>query len=126
MVAANTVVHGGRGELAAQVLRGLSTIEACDLTGGNMTLELVVTLWMTKAGCDVATLRQTLLELREVLLESSVLDEATEPVPLVAADERTAVLSLATYLWGLLRRAAASVSSPPATLAEEALATLVA
>jgi hypothetical protein len=111
-------------ELTALLVRGLVTLEPDDFPPANMTLELGLTLWMTRARSDLPAVRRSLFELRQALLEASVLEEKSEPIPLMAGDERKAVLSLAVYVWGLLQRAARSVESPAVALAEEVLAQL--
>lgn len=111
-------------DLSTLLARGLVSLDEEDLAHGNMTLELGVTLWMSRAGANLGAVRRTLLDLRWALLSSSDLDEVSEPIPMMAGDERTAILSLAVYLHGLLQRAARSVTATPAWMAEEALAAL--
>lgn len=111
-------------DLATLLARGLVAMDHEDLAEGNLSLELGLTLWMSRSGTGVLALRSTLMALRRALLSASALDEDTEPVPLLAGDERTVVLHLAIYLHGLLDRAARSVPSTASSVAEEALARL--
>ncbi len=112
-------------DLATLLARGLVTLDDEDLEEGNLTLELGVTLWMTRAGArHLGAVRAALFELRWALLRASELSDQEEPIPLMAGDERTAVLALAVYLRGLLHRAAASTALAPAAMAEEALAVI--
>jgi hypothetical protein len=116
--------HRWEVDLPTLLLRGLVTLDEDDLAEGNLTLELGLTLWMTRAGSDLPGVRRALFALRQALLDASPLDEETEPVPLMAGDQRTAVLSLAVYTCDLLARAAASAELSPTLMAEETLAML--
>lgn len=111
-------------DLATLLARGLVSLDADDLGESNLTLELGLTLWMSRTGAGAAAVRSSLMNLRSALLRSSDLDETTEPVPLLAGDERTTVLSLAVYVHHLLQRAAASIRVSPADAADEALVLL--
>ncbi len=111
-------------DLATLLIRGLVALDRDDLAEGNLSLELGLTLWMSRSGAGVHQVRSTLRALRSALLRASDLDEASEPVPLMAGDDRTAVLNLAIYLHGLLQRSARSRGSSPAQIAEGALAVL--
>ncbi len=111
-------------DLATLLIRGLVALDRDDLAEGNLSLELGLTLWMSRSGAGVHQVRSTLRALRSALLHASDLDETSEPVPLMAGDERTAVLHLAIYLHGLLQRSARSRGSSPAQIAEEALVVL--
>ncbi|MGP8059857.1 MAG: hypothetical protein ACLP9C_09490 [Acidimicrobiales bacterium] len=104
--------------------RGIAVLAPEDLTRGNLTLELGLSLWMHRTGTDLARVRLELLGLRDALLEAAAMDQVSEPVPLLAGDPRTAILSLAIYLDGLIARAAACSGLSRAEVVEEALARL--
>ncbi len=104
--------------------RGIASLEPTDLVEGNLTLPLGLSAWMRLAGLDLAEARDVLLILRSRLLETSGLDRASEPVPLLAGDERTAVLALAVYLEGLVARASRRAGTSREQSAELALAAL--
>ena len=101
--------------------RGLATLDEDDVAPGNFTLELGISLWMSRVAVDLDTVHDALLTLREAFLQVSELDVTSEPVPLVVGDRRAAVLSLAIYLHGLVGRAATSKAARPQELAEQAL-----
>jgi hypothetical protein len=111
-------------ELAPLLARGLAILELEDLTEGNLTLELGLSLWMRRTNSDLYAVLEALMALRDVLLEASGMDRRTEPVPLLAGDCRTAVLGLAIYIRGLVMRAANATSSSRREVVEEALAIL--
>lgn len=111
-------------DLSTLVLRGLVTLDDEDLAPGNMTLELGLTLWMSRTRTDLPTARRALWGLRRALLAVSNLDQDSEPVPLMAGDQRAALLALAIYLYGLARRAADSRLLTAPQIAEEALEAL--
>ena len=88
---------------------GLAVLEPEELLEGCLSLELGLSLWMAQAGADVDRATASLLDVRDALLRVSALDGASEPVPLLAGDERTAILGLAIYLEGVVGRAADSL-----------------
>ncbi len=89
-----------------EAMRGLADLEPADLTPGNLTVPLGLSLWMRRGRIRVETARDAMLELRAAVLHASGLDERTEPVPLLVADPVAAIISLAHYMDDLLRRAA--------------------
>ncbi len=102
----------------AEVARGLAVLTPEDLSAGCLTLPFGLSAWMKRAGVDLATAVEALLSLRSAIIIASGLDERCEPVPLVARDGRTAALSLAVYLDGLMGRAATSRGTTRQELAE--------
>ena len=108
-------------QFAHEAAFGLAELEHADLAPGNLSLPLVLSLWMQRAGVGLRAARDTLLALRQALIDASGLDGRTEPVPLVVADPATSALSLARYVEGLLRRAAHATATTRVELAERAL-----
>jgi len=102
--------------------RGIAGLAPEDLTRGNLTLELGLSLWMHRTGTDLAEVTSALLAVRDALLEASGLDRASEPVPLLAGDAKTAALALAIYLDGLIDRAACRAEVTRDTAVDAALA----
>ena len=92
-------------EFARSAVAGLARIEPQDLAPGNLTLPLELSRWMHEARLDEREAIVVLLDLRRALLKAGGLDVSTEPVPLLAGDSRHALVALATYLEGLVRRA---------------------
>ncbi len=103
---------------------GVAGIISEDLDPGNLTIPLGVSAWIVRGDVDLAQACDAMLELRSALLAASGLDRSSEPVPLLGADRRTSVLTLAVYLHGLLARGARAVRTTPSELAESALALL--
>jgi hypothetical protein len=106
---------------AREAMLGLAVLEPDDLTPGNLTVRLGLSLWMRRGRIRVETARDAMLELRGALLEASGLDARTEPVPLLLADPVAAIISLALYLEGLLQRAARMTATSRVEVATRAL-----
>ena len=107
---------------AHEAMLGLADLEAEDLTYGNLSVPLGLSLWMRRGRIRVETARDAMLKLRTALLSASGLDEKTEPVPLLVADPVAATISLALYMDGLLQRAARMTQSSRVDIATRALA----
>jgi len=107
---------------AHEAMLGLADLEAGDLTPGNLSVPLGLSLWMRRGRVRVETARDAMLALRAALLEASGLDERTEPVPLLVADPVAATINLALYMDGLLHRAARATATSRAEIATRALA----
>jgi hypothetical protein len=107
-------------------VRGLAELDERDVRGKRLGLELALSVWLRRAGGEVADLPRPLLFLRDVFLDLSALDAATEPVPLVMAEPSRAVTGLCVYLHALLDRAAGSVGLDRSTFAERAVSRLAA
>jgi hypothetical protein len=103
------------------IARGLACLEPEDLLEGNLTLPLGISAWLRRSGADLTDAVQAMLDIRDALVEVGGLDPRTEPVPLLAGDARTAVLSLAIYLDGLVRRSAAAIGLPRPAVIERVL-----
>jgi hypothetical protein len=103
---------------------GLASLEPEDLAHSKLSLELGVSAWLRRATTDLVEAQHTALLLRGALLSVSGLDEATEPVPLIARDRTLAVRSLCLYLHGLIIRAASSSGLTRVEIAEAALLAL--
>ncbi len=101
--------------------RGLACLEPEDLLEGNLTLALGISAWLRRSGADLTDAVQAMLDIRDALVEVGGLDARTEPVPLLAGEARTAVLSLAIYLDGLVRRSAAVSGVSRSAVVERAL-----
>ena len=104
-----------------EAMLGLADLEPEDLSHGNLTVPLGLSLWMRRGRIGVETARDAMLELRAAVLRASGLDERTEPVPLLVADPVAATVSLALYMDGLLQRAARTNATSRAEMARRAL-----
>lgn len=85
-----------------------------------LTLALALSLCMERHDADVAALVDAMQLLRRAVLAVSCLDSASEPVPLVTGDLRSAALGLAEYLRGLISRAAQASAAAPEMVARAA------
>jgi len=100
---------------------GLASLEPGDLIHSTLSLEFGVSAWLRRSGADWAEAQSGVLALRRALLTVSVLDEASEPVPLIGRDQTLALRSLCLYLHGLLVRAAGSMEISREEMAAAAL-----
>jgi hypothetical protein len=110
------VTTAPRGFLSA-LLGGLADLGPVDSFGGDLSLELGISVWMRRSGTSLMEARDLLLESRGAILAASALDPATEPVPLI-------VVNLAAYVGNLLRRASAATGSSVGALAAQVIAEL--
>lgn len=92
-----------------------------DAPGSETALELGLSIWMRRAGADLGSLRTALIQLRRALLTAADLDRASEPLPFVGVSVRRDVLSLASYLGGLIKRVAVSTGSRPGDIVERVI-----
>jgi hypothetical protein len=122
------LVQGDEAETATEFARlaavGLAQFEPEELGDRSLVLVFAMSAWLRLARTSIAGACAALLQLRHLLLDSSRLDQVSEPVPLLAGEPRTALLGLATYVHGLICRAAANGERSRAALVEEALAHL--
>lgn len=109
----------------AEAARGLAMLTPEDLEGGILTLPFGLSAWMKRGGVDMAGAVEGLLVLRSALLAASGLEAGCEPVPMLARDGRTALINLAVYLDGLMRRAARFARATRRDMAETAVAYLM-
>jgi hypothetical protein len=120
-------VDNMRSAFATEMLRGLVRFGLVGSGGGQeLLLELGVSTWMRNSGAPLGSLRTSMLEVRDALIEAGELDPGTEPVPLLGRSDRADVLNLASYLCALVTRAASTAGCPPAVVAERAIGALTA
>jgi len=105
---------------------GLAGLGPEDLLRSTLSLEFGVSAWMRRSATDLAEAERVALLLRRALLAVSDLDQASEPVPLIARDKTLAVRSLCIYLHGMLGRAASSSGLTTPEIAQAALVALAA
>lgn len=106
---------------AREAMLGLANLEPEDLTHGNLTVPLGLSLWMRRGRIGIEAARDAMFELRAALLSASGLDERTEPVPLLLSDPVAATISLAVYIDGLLHRATRALATSRIDMARRAL-----
>jgi len=110
-----------RPQLVPEILRGIVEFGLYDAADSETALELGLSIWMRRAGADLGSLRTTLIQLRRALLTVENLDRASEPLPFVGVSVRRDVLSLASYLGGLLERVAVSTGTRPGDVVERVI-----
>jgi len=106
------------------LLGGLADLGPVDLFGGDLSLELGLSVWLRRGGVSLVEARDQLFEARHAILAVCGLDPATEPVPLVGRSPRADALTLAGYVGDLLRRAAAVTGCSVEVVATRAIAAL--
>ena len=106
------------------LLSGLADLGPVEPFSGDLSLELGVSVWLRTSGTPLLEARGRLLHIRELIIEVSGLDQATEPVPFVGRSPRTDVLTLVDYVGSLLRRAASSSGRTVHALARLVIAAL--
>jgi|GEM_PF-3064755 len=107
-------------EVAAALARATDEVVATS----PLVLPLALSLCMERHDAGVEGLIAVMQALRKAVLAESGLDAASEPVPLVAGDPRTAALRLAEHLRALLVRAAQACAAAPDEVASAAAARL--
>jgi 4a-hydroxytetrahydrobiopterin dehydratase len=97
---------GRSGEFAAELARGVADFKPDDLCHDALTVTFGLSAWMRRCSVGFEEAWAGVTILRAVLVEAGGLDQATEPVPLRAADAKTALVNMTVYLHGLVSRAA--------------------
>jgi hypothetical protein len=100
------------------VLRGLVALGPVNLRKGNLTLELGLSLWMRQCGIAVEDASDTILALRNILIEVAGFDPRREPIPFVGRSPELDLVNLTGYLSGLLLRASVAAQCSPEIVAE--------
>jgi hypothetical protein len=114
------------GAFATDVLRGLASIAEDDFGRDSLRLALSMSLWTRHRGVSYSRAVEILLSVREAVLGCASLDERSEPVPLLHPDIRTTLLSVSSYLGGLIARAGRSSGMTRGEIAERASVLLLA
>jgi hypothetical protein len=98
-------------EFATALARGVADFKADDLAYDGLTVTFGLSAWMRRCSVGFEEAWAGVTMLRSVVLEAGSLDRASEPVPLRAADPRTALVNMTVYLDGLVSRAARTTGS---------------
>jgi hypothetical protein len=106
------------GDFGAEVAAILAGLTGRDLVGPTLTLPLAVSTALQRHRVSPAQAIPLLLELRRRLLDCSGLDRRAEPRPLLVGEDRTTVVNLSVYLYGLLCRASQAAGCSRADMAE--------
>jgi len=97
---------GRSAEFAAELAHGVADFRPDDLAHDALTVTFGLSAWMRRCSVGFEEAWAGVMMLRTALLEAGGLDWATEPVPLRAADAKTALVNMTIYLDGLASRAA--------------------
>jgi len=108
-------------QFAGQAGLGLAGLSPGDLVAGNLTMVFALSAWLRTCDVDPVAACSGLLGLRQALLQTSGLEAASEPIPLLAGSPRNALLALSVYIHGLISRSAAKAGKPAQTIVQEAL-----
>lgn len=110
--------------VAAEVAAVLAGATDEVLAAAPLTLPLALSVCMERHDAGTEGLISAMQSLRRAVIAVSGIDPRNEPVPLAAGDPRTAALTLAEYLRGLLDRAALACATAPDAVASAAAARL--
>jgi hypothetical protein len=72
----------------------------------NLSLDLRISAWMRRSQFNFEEAQRVMCALRTAILEAAQMDPGSEPVPLTGRSTEADLLSWATYLTGLIDRAA--------------------
>jgi hypothetical protein len=107
------------------IAEGLSGLGGPWVDSDDLTTLMSVSAWMSQAGAGVVDSIEAMIKLRTALVTAGGLDERTEPVPMLHADEKVAVLNLARYIEDLVRRASYAAEQSATALVDKALGLIV-
>lgn len=104
------------------MVRGLAELGPFPDPRDDLSLELGLSIWLHESGADVEIALESMFEVRALILNVADLDVGTEPVPLVGRAEATAdLITWASYMDALLRRAARALGCAPEELAQRVI-----
>jgi hypothetical protein len=92
----------------------------------KLLVELGLSTSINHCGADLASTRASLLRAKDALVGEGGLEADSEPIPLLGRSDRHDVVTLATLVCNLVKRASASAGCPPGEIARRASRRLVA
>jgi hypothetical protein len=107
--------------VAQGIAQGLDEVGGPWIGSGDLTSLMSISAWMSRAGTDLGDSLEAMLALRSAVIRAAGFDRTSEPVPLVPADDRVAVVNVALYLEGLLWRACEAGGCNATVIASRAL-----
>jgi hypothetical protein len=87
-----------------------------------LSLELGLSIWLYESQIEVEEAFGAMAEVRSLIIEEAGLDGRTEPVPLVGRGVESDLVVMASYLDGLLGRAASVCGCSLEALADRVIA----
>lgn len=112
--------------VATGIATGLEEVGGPWIASGDLISLMSLSAWMSQAGADPADSLDAMLLLRRALVDVAGLDSHSEPVPLLPADEKVAMVNLARYLEDLICRASTCDGCSPGEICDRALDSLAA
>jgi hypothetical protein len=107
--------------VAEGIAKGLDEVGGPWLGSGELTSLMSISAWMSRAGADLGDSLDAMLALRSAVMEAVGFNRTSEPVPLLPADDKVAVVNLALYLEDLLCRASGAGDCTVTEIASRAL-----
>jgi hypothetical protein len=112
--------------IASGIADGLEEVGGPWIASGDLVTLMSVSAWMSRAGTDPGESVDAMLLLRKALLKAAEIDLVSEPVPLLPADDKVALLNLARYIEDLICRASTCNCCSPGEICGRALESLAA
>jgi hypothetical protein len=112
--------------IASGIADGLEEVGGPWIASGDLVTLMSISAWMSQAGTEVSESVDAMLLLRKALLFASEIDLQSEPVPLLPADDKVALLNLARYIEDLICRASSCDGCTPGEICDRALDSLAA
>jgi hypothetical protein len=112
--------------IASGIADGLEEVGGPWIASGDLVSLMSISAWMSRAGTDPSDSIDAMLLLRKALLIAAEIDLHSEPVPLLPADDKVALVNLARYLEDLICRASRCSDCSPSEICDRALDSLAA
>jgi hypothetical protein len=107
--------------VAEGISHGLDEVGGPWIGSGDLTCLMTISAWMSRTGIDVGDSVDAMLALRTAVIGAAQLDRHSEPVPLLPADDKVAIVNLALYLEDLFWRASTAGGCTVVQIASSAL-----
>ena len=86
--------------------QGLTDLASMGTSPSDLSLDLRISAWMRRSQFEFDEAQRVMGALRAAILDAAQMDAGSEPVPLTGRSTEADLLSWATYLTGLIERAA--------------------
>jgi hypothetical protein len=107
--------------IASGIANGLEEVGGPWIASGDLVSLMSISAWMSWAGTDPTDSIDAMLLLRKALLVVAEIDLQSEPVPLLPADDKVALVNLARYLEDLICRASRCNDCSPSEICGRAV-----
>jgi hypothetical protein len=112
--------------IASGIATGLEDVGGPWIASCDLVSLMSVSAWMRQAGTGPGESLDAMLLLRKALLVVAELDLQSEPVPLLPADHKVALMNMARYIEDLICRASRGDGCSPVEICCRALESLAA